>query len=75
MTYGAMVLVDADTLVCLCPWHGPVPDAEYTEGTAPCGCSWRMDSHGVLRAHRAEVVVLQQEVPQVDFTRHKGQTT
>jgi len=74
MKHGAMVMIDVDGS-CVCPWHGPVPDAEYAECTAPCGCSWRMDAHGVLRAHRPEVVSLQQEVPQMPVTRQKGQTT
>jgi hypothetical protein len=71
MKHGAMVMLDVDG-VCVCPLHGPQPQAEYAPGQAPCGCVWRFDSHGVLRSLPGETVVLQREVPQVDVTSHKG---
>lgn len=73
--YGAMVLVDGVSLVCSCPYHGAQPGAEYTEQRAPCGCSWVLDSHGVLRSLPGEVADVQQELSQVADTGHKGQTT
>lgn len=44
-----LVLIDADTLACVCPFHGPQPEAEYASGRAPCGCLWDLDRRGVLR--------------------------
>lgn len=51
---GAMVTIDAGTLECACPYHGPQPGAEYAAHLAPCGCLWSFDVHQVLRAHRAD---------------------
>lgn len=74
MKLGRLVQFDVDG-VCVCPVHGPQSGADYAEQQAPCGCTWRMDAHGLLRSLPGEVVNLQQEVSQVDVTRHKAQTT
>jgi hypothetical protein len=45
-----LVLIDAETLACVCPYHGPQIGAEYEPDRAPCGCEWFTDSAGRLRA-------------------------
>lgn len=36
-----LVKIDAETLLVLCPYHGPQPGAEYEPmHPAPCGCVW-----------------------------------
>lgn len=74
MQHGAMVLVDPFTLECSCPFHGP-QDTDYTAQTAPCGCSWRYDKHGVLRSLRGTETDMQQEVSQVTVTGNAEQAT
>ena len=62
-THGAMVLVDADTAICVCPYHGAQAGADYRTGVAPCGCRWQLDKHGVLRALRTETETMQHAIP------------
>ena len=63
MTHGAMVLVDADSAACVCPYHGSQGGAEYRAGVAPCGCVWQLDKHSVLRALRADAETIQCAIP------------
>ena len=63
MTHGAMVLVDADSAACVCPYHGAQAGAEYRPGLAPCGCSWQLDKHSVLRAVRSAGETMQHAIP------------
>ena len=61
-----LVRIDADTLVCVCPYHGPQPGAEYEAGRAPCGCDWQTDAHGLLWVReRADSLRLPQHDVQV----------
>ena len=60
-THGAMVIIDGDTLDPLCPLHGRLAGAAYTEGRARCGCQWKFDKHGVLRAQRSDSLSFQTE--------------
>lgn len=38
--------------MCVCPVHGP-QDCEYLPGSAPCGCTWVANRHGLLFAEVA----------------------
>ena len=58
-THGAMVIIDAESLALVCPYHGPQAGAEYGAGQAPCGCAFHFDKHGQLRALRGVEKVMQ----------------
>lgn len=65
MTHGAMVMIDGDSLSAICPYHGLQAGADYAPGRAACGCDWRLDSHALLRAHRAAATTFATETAEL----------
>ncbi len=47
MMQSDKVRLNGTTLVPVCPYHGPQPDAVYSDCIAPCGCWWYFDHSGL----------------------------